>query len=624
LKAALRLKATLLQQGKDTGEADQEIAVKKEELRSALSVITEGLSSETSAETSAEASEVEDQPPDVEKRNLLSKINDHLSEALGIIQKIKEIRGTFRDASRETADDDSVSTSGATSPAEEIGGVITESGAPVEGAVVTDPESGARATTDSSGSYTLRGIAGGRLVNLIIQKGGKKVAAGRVDLPRGRSAMADFDLRGKSTIAAQSCPRIIPSTVMASAAKKGGETGTLKGIVRDAEGRPVARALVKLNGVAMARTDSSGQYTFVNVPAGAHQLVFHKSGLKIKSEKVIVTAKKTSESKVMFAPGDRISKPIDRQPLTLKGTVLRGEVLDESRRAIAGATITLMNSEPAASLVTGLKGNYEFRDLKPGSYMALISKTGYEANTQIISVRQGQVEARDFYLRKKSPDHITQLPKPAQSGGVDRPDLATKPDIQFGRPTAKGGWLVGTIIDVQNRKPVANTSASIEGRRPALTDRDGNYSFADLAPGIYRVRVKSTGYTEQEATIKIVAGSWTRQDFFLKAEVRPHTTMTPDIRSGQVSGRVTDARSGRPLLGVIISFSGHLTVTTNQDGRYSIATLKPGTYQITISKTGFSDIRTTVKVSAGQMIKADFQLSSRGFWPLQQKLPRTG
>jgi hypothetical protein len=84
-------------------------------------------------------------------------------------------------------------------------------------------------------------------------------------------------------------------------------------------------------------------------------------------------------------------------------------------------------------------------------------------------------------------------------------------------------------------------------------------------------------------------------------------------QTASVTGKVTDP-SGAPAPGVRVAAqaaeSGVVTETlTNQDGYYSLGSLLPGTYNLTISKTGFEQIkedRLTLEVQ--QVARMDFKL----------------
>ena len=67
--------------------------------------------------------------------------------------------------------------------------------------------------------------------------------------------------------------------------------------------------------------------------------------------------------------------------------------------------------------------------------------------------------------------------------------------------------------------------------------------------------------------------------------------------TGKIAGRVVDAISGEPLIGVnvVLSLDGENTITgtvTDVDGYYSMINIKPGTYQLRFSYIGYQAQRT--------------------------------
>ena len=560
LKIALESKASLLAQAQDTAPADQEIAARRQELEAAVSGMTLEVSS-------AEAAGAEAQQPAGEKKSLLSGINEYMGEALSILQKIQEMRATFRGVGEEAsyAEGDPAYAGGeqgapVEEATEEISGVITDEGEAVEGVVVTEEESGVSATTDANGSYSLQGIPAGRLATLTLKKSGKKVATSQVDLLRGRPALADFELKPKAAGAASTSPlRISPSTVVVKAAKAqgGGGVGVLKGSVRDAQGRSVPRALVTLKNLAAARTDSRGGYTFLNVPAGAHQLTVYKSGVRLKSERVEVAAKKTRELKTAFAPGDTVAKGMARPSVVLRGvgTVLRGAVVDNERHPLPGARVTLL-ARPSGmiSVLAGSKGNYELRDLKPGTYRMLVARVGYETSAQTISLNAGAPQSRDFQL-KRSRSALSEKLLAKQRAGQREGRGQGHPPFERDRPPG-------------------------EGIQPSNYPHDGQ-----VGPGGGR-------------------------------------RLPPLERTGRARGRVTDAKSGKPVAGAVVSIPGRPGVMTNREGVYSIADIKAGPHRVVVRKGDFADGVGTLNVRAGETVTQDFSVTPKPAPLIRLKKPR--
>ncbi len=617
LKTALAAKAGLLEHAQDTGQADQQIAQHKEELQTALSRLTEEAAANASTSTG-------DQQPSSEKKGLMTRINEFAGEALGFLQKIQEMRAALQGFKQEQ------SSSGEGVPSEEqtedVNGVVTEDGAPVADAIVTEQESGLSTKTDSDGAYSLKGLTSGKLAKLLVTKGQKTMSA-QVDVFHGRSNVADFQLRSVSASGRPtSASRILPSTVMASAGSK--VAGTVKGVILDATGHPVPRALVSLKGLAVARTNSLGQYAFLNVPAGAHQLSVSQGGLKTKSAQVQVAARKSGEANIKFGAADKIASVSAKGSLIQPGasTTLRGTVLDNANHPITGAKVSVIQSNSVVSVFSGRDGSFEFRNLKPAAYRLAVYKVGFESANQPLALRSGSVERRDLKLKEQASPVIANVLR-NQSAQQKKINIAGQGQTsgQSRNTTTSStlqtkGQLTGRITDAADRKPLSGAIISLAGMSSIKTDQQGNYAIANLAPGTYQLRVKRGGYASETRAVTVRFGSPTRQDVALRSErhedreittgiIRPSNTVgRMEGRTGQLTGQVIDAKTGKPIPGASVSFAGQRSIVTDQSGRFTINNLAPGVYQLNVGKVGFAQSQATVSVRAGETATANFKL----------------
>ncbi len=563
LKNALASKAARLEQGQGTASADAAVSARRQELETVVSRLNEEAAA---AVETGSAGATEEQQSSGEKKKLTTSINDFMGESLSILQKIQEMRSILRGAGEEqsstggeageesSAGVETGEAVGESAPAEEVteevSGVVTENGEPVEGVSVTEPESGQSAVTGPDGAYTLKGVPAGRMSNLVLSKGGAKMATARLDLPRGRAAVADFDLKQRSSAGVAASPlRIVPSMVIVKrSTASAGDAGTLKGIVRDAQGQPLARTLVTLKGLAVARTDSAGRYIFLNVPAGAHQLTIYRSGLRPKTERVQVAAKKSSETRIAFASADKTSVEQNRPRLIARGagTLLRGNVHDQDDRPLSGAKVSVVETGArtgsAVSALVNQKGGFELRDLKPGSYRVLVSKTGYETTAQSVALRAGASAPLDFRLKRMRSAFLDRAldtrsgnrantntnggqprlstprtnapggrtpPAGTQSGNRTDERRATPVGVNRPQPTAvvlRNGQLRGLVVDAKTGKPVAGAVVSVAGLGSVTTKPDGSFIFPNVAPGTHRIVVRLRGYTDAAATTVVRAG----------------------------------------------------------------------------------------------------------------------
>jgi TonB-linked SusC/RagA family outer membrane protein len=84
-------------------------------------------------------------------------------------------------------------------------------------------------------------------------------------------------------------------------------------------------------------------------------------------------------------------------------------------------------------------------------------------------------------------------------------------------------------------------------------------------------------------------------------------------QTGRITGRITRAESSLPLQGVRVTLLGtQLTVTTNTEGRYTIAGVAPGTHRIRASAIGYTPVVIdSIPVAAGQSATADIALRAQ-------------
>jgi hypothetical protein len=84
-------------------------------------------------------------------------------------------------------------------------------------------------------------------------------------------------------------------------------------------------------------------------------------------------------------------------------------------------------------------------------------------------------------------------------------------------------------------------------------------------------------------------------------------TVTP----GTISGHVTDAKTGTPIAGAIVTTTPPTqSLSTDTEGKYALASLAPGTYTVRAAKFGYTSSSATVAVAAGKSVIADIALQT--------------
>jgi hypothetical protein len=86
-------------------------------------------------------------------------------------------------------------------------------------------------------------------------------------------------------------------------------------------------------------------------------------------------------------------------------------------------------------------------------------------------------------------------------------------------------------------------------------------------------------------------------------------TLVLSAQGSEITGVVVDARTGRPLSGVLVSIEGQpISVSTDAEGRFRLA-VPPGPYMIALSLVGYARVRQPVEVSAREAPPLTIQLS---------------
>lgn len=598
LKAALAQKASLLDAGEDTADADLEIATRSEGLQAAIDATTDpDPDSDPASEPTASA-----ETTSPERGTLTTKIDKYVGEALSLLGKIQELLGVRRDEAAEAEPVDAGDADPSEEVLQDVTGVVTESGEPLEGVSVTDPESGATAVTDSEGQYTLEGLPAGRSAHLVLSKSGAQVAEGKIDLAAGRGGVGDFDVKPSATSAgARSTLRVLPYVAVVRGAKAANAPkGAVRGTLRDADGRPVPRALVSLGKLARARTNSRGQYAFLNVPAGTHELKVSKPGFRVRTERIRVTA--TRVDATMSMKPKAIAKSGEAKPLVRAGSgiQMRGAVTSAAG-PIRAAKVTLIRSGKAVSVRSGARGEFRLRDLEAGRYRVLVSKAGYQSVAESVSLESGAGEAHRYQLKKTSLRVLGASRKPDAGG----PSGAV-------RTTASTGRVAGRVFDAATRKPVRSAVVVLQGQDPVKTNAAGAYTILSVRPARHRVAVKTNGFATASRNVSVHAGKVARLDIALSRDPSGAGSAAPVIRANPstvlLTGRVLDAKTRRPIAGAIVA-AGARRIATDRAGVFKVPDLRPGSHRIVISAGGYEAATETVTLRASDRAVHTFTLA---------------
>lgn len=351
-------------------------------------------------------------------------------------------------------------------------------------------------------------------------------------------------------------------------------------------------------------TDGAGAYTldlppgpyflYLVDPSGDHRAGFHGSPTPTT---VTVTTDATT--------------PVDATMAPTTGAVA-GTVTDEATGdPIPGAWAVPIGGEPFGPeqfAVADGAGAYELAGLPPGDhFVAWVDPTGAHAPR----------------FAPAAPNIVASTAVPVTAGETASVDGA----LPAQTPVPGGSLLTGTVTDSVSGAPLAGvhvlalTAADYTLARGVITDADGAYAL-DLAPGDYRLQfVDSTGAHPMEwfddvPMTEIADATVVSAPGVADADLEP--------ARGSITGTVTDAASGDPLVGAWVMAIGPEGpdggAVTAADGSYSIGGLVAGDHRLVfVDPTGarpveYWDDRPTVEtadllaVPAGGAATADAAL----------------
>ncbi len=249
-------------------------------------------------------------------------------------------------------------------------------------------------------------------------------------------------------------------------------------------------------------------------------------------------------------------------------------MVDENDEVLSSAKVTAVYTGGALDVYSDNTGMYEIHNLKQGTYRVLVSKAGYNETSQNVSLIRNKASTQNFKLKKSSSPFIRQaiasqkqkqaaLPSPgrtitkpgrtvslpsrivstssapaeSKTGQKSKLDIIKTLD-KIKTPITSGplktplgttriqtslgnGSVRGTVKDSKSGGPVSGASVSLRGKSSTQTDGSGQFSFSDLAPGVYAVTIRKSGYMDGGGSVTIKPGQTTTANFRLTPLVSP-------------------------------------------------------------------------------------------------------
>ena len=265
--------------------------------------------------------------------------------------------------------------------------------------------------------------------------------------------------------------------------------------------------------------------------------------------------------------------------------------LDSGETGLNGWTIELENTSGVVqqTTMTGTNGTYTFANLQPGAYrIREVGQTGWIQTT---------VNPGDFVNASAANPTAVNFGnfQPVTIGGEVFNDLNGN-GVLDGSDSGLAGWTV----DLDLNGSLLETATS---------DINGDYSFPNLAPGTYRIRVEGqTSWVTTNAPADIAAQSGQNQTSVNLGLFKQFSLSGQVYFDANGNGVLDSGETGLQGFTVFLDTngngqldSGEPSAVTDSNGGYVFANLGPGKYKVReVLQAGFEQTSTTPADIIGQ------------------------
>jgi len=279
----------------------------------------------------------------------------------------------------------------------------------------------------------------------------------------------------------------------------------LTGTVTDSDtGEPVPDVLVSIgNSSTTGRTNGQGAYIIRRIDPGEHTILARHADYHDGSDRIVADG-----------PG-KVELNFSIDPITT-GIVVGTAVNSATGEPLANVTVTIAGQ----TVTTDAEGQFRIADIESGDLHVQAGSEGY---------------------------------RPAGSDVTLDPRTTVETVLEL-EPITEG-TVRGVVRHAVSGEPLADTNIQI-GPLHAVTDEAGRFEIADVAEGGTSVAARKTLFEPAMETVDVIA----------MQSVDVEIALTP-ITYGDLVVTVTDASSGRPLVGASVRLSGDMSGETDADGR---------------------------------------------------------
>jgi hypothetical protein len=186
---------------------------------------------------------------------------------------------------------------------------------------------------------------------------------------------------------------------------------------------------------------------------------------------------------------------------------------------------------------------------------------------------------------------------------------------------APGVSLSGRVIEGGGATPLEGVTVELRGIAERITDERGSFSFADLPPATYTLRVRALGHRTHEMSITVRSDT----SVVVTLDIDPVLldSIRADARFVTLAGRVTDRARGIGIAHARVYYAADRDATTRVGGRFRIERMPEGYPSvIEVSALGYQPVRLTVIPEEDRDIEVALDVDSVGLRMIDRQVER--
>jgi len=358
----------------------------------------------------------------------------------------------------------------------------------------------------------------------------------------------------------------------APATMKLAPSASISGVLRDTKTQqPLTGAEVRLSraqgrggfrfadpSAISAITDAKGNFTFSGLRPGSYDISGSRPGYSVMPANITVTSAQKAQKALAANPMARVS----------------GSVVDEDKRGVAGAAVTIDAPSRGGMVFMGLPNGTRNAATGPDGHFVLYTATDGDAIIQ--ATKKGYPSAKTNAFRIAPGEHkngvTLTIPRGvALTGRVTDNNGKPLSGVTVAAVSAESGGAGGGPGMQIRRMVLASLRGTNNDEDFVQTGSDGTFTIR-LKEGMYDVGFKREGYAPASVRSQQVNSA----------------TKPIDVKMGpgvEIAGVVK--RSGAPVGDVMVVAMGgdsQSFATTGPDGRFTVPDLLPGSYMVMLNK----------------------------------------